>query len=55
MEPKKETLTIEKKLEDTVFDGAAIPFDPDEAEELGAIPDDMSLEDVIEAAHDSEV
>ena len=55
MNPQKENLTIEEKLEDTAFDGAAIPFDPDEAEELGATPDDMPLEDVIEAAHDSEV
>ena len=41
MNPQKENLTIEEKLEDTAFDGAAIPFDPDEAEELGATPDDM--------------
>lgn len=53
MEPKK-TPTIDEKLEDTAIDGAAIPFDPQEAEQLGATPDDMPLEDVIEAAHDQE-
>lgn len=51
---KPET-TAEKKLEDTATNGAAIAFDPDEAENLGAIPDDMPLEDVIEAAYDDEV
>ena len=54
MEPKNQNPTIEQKLEDTALDGAAIAFDPDEAEELGATPDDMPLEDVIEAAYDSE-
>jgi hypothetical protein len=55
MQPKKNNMTIDNKLKDTAIDGAAIPFDPDEAEELGAIPDDTPLEDVIAAAHDDEV
>ena len=55
MGPKKEDLTLNQKLEDTAIDGAAIAFDPDEAEALGATPDDMPLEDVIDAAHDDEV
>lgn len=56
MEPKKnENPTLDQKLEDTSIDGAAVAFDPDEAEALGAMADDMPLEDVIDAAHDSEV
>ena len=55
MEPKKEKTTLQQKLEDASIPGAAIAFDPDEAEELGAIADDMPLQDVIDAAHDSEV
>ncbi len=50
-----ENPTIAQKLKDTAIDGAAISFDPDEAAALGATPDDMPLEDVIEAAHDDEV
>lgn len=55
MESKKEIPTIEEKLEDTAIDGAAVPFDPEEAEQLGATPDDMPVKDVIEAAHDREI
>ncbi len=55
MEPKKEQPTLEQKLEDASVDGAAIAFDPDEAEALGAIADDMPLQDVIDAAFDDEV
>ncbi len=47
--------TLNQKLEDTSINGSAVPFDPDEAEQLGAIADDMPLEDVIKAAHDDEV
>lgn len=55
MKLKKNETTIEKKLEDTALDGAAISFDPEEAEQLGATADNMPLEDVIEAAHDREI
>lgn len=55
MDTKNETPTIEEKLEDTAIDGAAIPLEPEEAEQLGATPDDMPLDDVIEAAHDDEI
>ncbi len=47
--------TLNQKLEDASINGSAIPFDPEEAEKLGAVADDMPLQDVIEAAHDDEV
>ncbi len=47
--------TLKQKLEDASIDGSAIPFDPEEAEKLGAVADDMPLQDVIEAAHDDDV
>ncbi len=46
---------LEKKMEDAGIDGSAIAFDPDEAEELGATPDDMPLKDVVEAMFDDEI
>ena len=46
---------IIEKLKDSELDGAAISFDPDEAEMLGAIDDGMPLSDVIEAEHDQEI
>ena len=44
-----------QKLEDASIDGAAVAFDPEEAEELGATVDDMPEQDVIDAAFDDEV
>ena len=49
-----ENPTLGQKLEDASIDGAAIAFDPDEAEELGATADDMPEQDVIDAAFDDE-
>ena len=46
---------LEKALEDTAIDGVALPLDPHDAELMGAVDDKMPLEDVINAAHDTEV
>lgn len=45
---------LERKLEDASIEGSAVAFDPEEAEELGAMPDDMPLQDVIDASFDDE-
>lgn len=45
---------LDNKLKDTSIDGAAISLEPSEADELGAISDDMPLQDVIDAAFDNE-
>jgi hypothetical protein len=55
MDPKTKNPTLEQKLVDASIDGAAVAFDPDEAEELGATADDMPEQDVIDAAFDDEV
>ena len=55
MKTKEVNSALEQKIEDASIDGAVIAFDPDEAEALGATPDDMPLEDVITAAYDDEI
>lgn len=47
---------LEQKLQNVSLPGAAVAFDPDEAEELGAVEEDTASElDAIEAAFDEEV
>jgi hypothetical protein len=55
MDTKTKNPILEQKLEDASIDGAVVAFDPEEADQLGAMADDMPEQDVIDAAFDDEI